>query len=57
MVLCFEFTENLLELIKEFSKISGYKIIIKSFISIYFPVNKQLEIEIQKIPLIIASKI
>ena len=60
MTLCVEnpkeFTEKLLELINEFSKVVGYKINMHKFVFLYTN-NKISEREIKKtVPLAIASK-
>ena len=50
-------TENLLELINEFSKVAGNKINIQKSVAFLYTNNKVLEIEIKKtIPFTIASK-
>ena len=50
-------TKKLLELIKEFSEVAGYKINIQKSVAFLYTNNEQSEREIKKtIPFIIASK-
>ena len=49
-------TKNLLELINEFSKVTGYKIKVQKSLAFLYPNNEAAERENKKIPFTIAPK-